>query len=222
MGQAVSTGPQVVPIMKETTSEEQSTCSPSDQMQNESQQPVPVHEQKSPWSPSDQLQNELHHAAETACKEVFPFEKLPPELQVKILRFAMLRALRSGSRPRWVSGANRMLEPRDQDPLKGEHMPVSLFRTSRSMSAMALWIFYSKMPLQIDVSLYLIWYNQEYRHDWAGTDHLASALQIQDLPQFRCLRNYHINLTLEDWCFILSSTCYSFGSLAVFSRNVSV
>lgn len=178
MGQAVSTGPQVVPIMEETASEEES-----------------------PWSPSDQLQNELHHAAETACKEVFPFEKLPPELQMEILRFAIPRALRSGSRPQWVKGANGTFETRDREPLKGEHVPVSLFRTSRSMSAMALWIFYSEVPLQIDVFIYVVWYNQEKRHDWAGTNHLASALQIQDLPQFRCLRNYHINCTLEDWWF---------------------
>ncbi|KAI4264932.1 MAG: hypothetical protein L6R38_009754 [Xanthoria sp. 2 TBL-2021] len=231
MGQAISKGVQVVSIIEQTASDDdqvvpihepKSTCSLSYQKQNALQQAVPIHELKSPWSPSDQIQNELQQAAETACKEVFPFEKLPPELQVEVIRFAMPQAgLRSGSRPRWVKGADGLLEPRDCEPLKGENMPVSLFRTSKSISATALWIFYSKVPLQIDVFTYVIWYNQEKRYDWADKNHFASALQIQELPQFRCIRNYHINLTLEDWWFAAPVDRQAFrASIFVFKERL--
>ncbi len=88
---------------------------------------------------------------------------------------------------------------------KGEQVPVSLFRTSKSMSAMALPIFYNKVHLHIGLFPWAIWYvmgkpdirDLELRYIWSPVYHLPSQLQIQELHQFRRIRYYHINFTLE-------------------------
>ncbi|KAL8863325.1 MAG: hypothetical protein Q9178_000005 [Gyalolechia marmorata] len=129
--------------------------------------------------------------------QTFPFEKLPVELQLMVIRFAMPPnglCLRPG-----ITGSTR----------KGEQVPVSLFRTSKSMSAMALPIFYNEVHLHIGLFPWAIWYmigmpdirNLGPRDSWSTIYQLPSQLQIQESHQYRRIRYYHINFTLEDIWF---------------------
>ncbi|KAL8733029.1 MAG: hypothetical protein Q9166_002427 [cf. Caloplaca sp. 2 TL-2023] len=121
-------------------------------------------------------------------KEVFPFMKLPRELQLMVIRFAMPS---NGMHP-----LNRKLSNKNE-------APVSLFRTSKSLSAMALPIFYNEVPLYIDISPHVISYSPESLRRWVGTRNylFQSHLSIRKLQQFRVLRKYRFNLVFEPCWF---------------------
>ncbi|KAL8910965.1 MAG: hypothetical protein Q9171_003776 [Xanthocarpia ochracea] len=129
--------------------------------------------------------------------QTFPFEKLPAELQLMVIRFAMPPNglyLRPG-----LTGSTH----------KREQVPVSLFRTSKSMSAMASQIFYNELHLHIGLFSSATWYmmgkpdirNPRPRYIWNPVYHLPSQLQIQESHQYRRIRYCHINFTLEGISF---------------------
>ncbi|KAL8639098.1 MAG: hypothetical protein Q9226_008917 [Calogaya cf. arnoldii] len=239
MGQAVSKSVQVVPVVKRTVYEDN--------------QVVPVSEPKSIWSTSDQLLNELQQAAQTACKDVFPFENLPPELQLAVVRFAMpltdLRPELPYRSIKIIDGFSRDYASTEdhvsdfegdagsvddasyEDDASGDdtsfgddasseddassvdydiseelgrgiyreqQVPASLFRTSKSMSAMSLSILQNDVRLHIDIFTLSIAYHRDKLHDWAITPPFPSHLQLQERPQFRCMRNYQINFMDEE------------------------
>ncbi|KAL8885528.1 MAG: hypothetical protein Q9215_006635 [Flavoplaca cf. flavocitrina] len=193
--QPVSKDDQVVPFHTL-----ESTASQSYQLLSDLQHVVPMPGLKSTWSPSEQIQDELQQPAEISRKETFPFEKLPPELQLAIIRFAMPSA---GIKPA-IRYHQRKLSYSAQhivrSPCEGTQLPLNLFLTSKSISAMALPIFYSEVPLQIFILTWVVWFAQEKRY-FRDKYFFTSHLQIHELPQFRLMRNYHINFPLDDWWF---------------------
>ncbi|KAL8876179.1 MAG: hypothetical protein Q9192_008910, partial [Flavoplaca navasiana] len=165
-------------------------------------QAVPLYKPKSTWS--DQMRNKLQQAFNATHKNAFPFEKLPPELQLEVVRFTMPpTGLRPGSRD---NAPQIQDDPTDADKLdryvlKGERVPVRLFRVSKAMSAMALSIFHKEVPLHVDVSKWAIWHFQGEPLDWDEDDLFPCQLQIRERPQFKHAQNYHINVILDDRWF---------------------
>ncbi|KAI4270679.1 MAG: hypothetical protein LQ337_006535 [Flavoplaca oasis] len=188
MGQTVSKLVRKVPVTEGRASEDS--------------QEVPLYKPKSTWS--DQVRNKLQQAFNARHKNAFPFEKLPPELQLEVVRFTMPP---TGLRPGFRDNEPPIqYDPTDTDKLdryelKGERVPVSLFRVSKAMSAMALSIFRKEVPLHIDVSMWAIWHFQEEPWVWDEGDLYPCQLQIRELPQFKHAQNYQINVILDDRWF---------------------
>ncbi|KAL8780304.1 MAG: hypothetical protein Q9213_006528 [Squamulea squamosa] len=124
---------------------------------------------------------------------------LPPELQLMIVRLAMpLTGLRPGPWPHWIERNTYFFKELNGSIPSKEHIPVNLFRTSKSISAMALSIFHSKVPLHIDICTWAIWYTGEKRFIWYDLFRFPSQLRMLATPQLRHMRNYQINFMLED------------------------
>ncbi|KAL9029599.1 MAG: hypothetical protein Q9180_007011 [Flavoplaca navasiana] len=159
----------------------------------------PLYKPKSTWS--DQVRNTLQQAFNATHKNAFPFEKLPPELQLEVVRFTMPpTGLRPGSRDNVPQLED---DPTDADKLdryvlKGERVPVSLFRVSKAMSAMALSIFHKEVPLHVDVSPWAICHFQGEPLGWDEDDLFPCQLQIRELPQFKHAQNYQINVIFDN------------------------
>ncbi|KAL8864358.1 MAG: hypothetical protein Q9198_009915 [Flavoplaca austrocitrina] len=169
---------------------------------SEDTQEVSLYKPKSTWS--DQVRNKLQQAFNATHKNAFPFEKLPPELQLEVVRFTMPP---TGLRPGFRDIAPQIQDdPTDTDKLdryvlKGERVPISLFRVSKAMSAMALSIFHKEVPLHVDVSTWAIWHFQGEPSVWDEDCLFPCQLQIRELPQFKHAENYQINVVLDDRWF---------------------
>ena len=204
MGQTVSKLVRNVPVTEERASEDFEA--------------VPLYKPKSTWS--DQMRNKLQQAFNATHKDAFPFEKLPPELQLEVVRFTMPP---TGLRPGFRDNAPQMQDdPTDTNKLdrfvlKGERVPVSLFQVSKAMSAMALSIFYKEVPLHIDVSTWTIWHFQEDPWDWYEDDLFPCQLQIREIPQFKHAQNYQINVILDDRWFAVMDEEWNYSD---FKRSV--
>ncbi|KAL8774076.1 MAG: hypothetical protein Q9209_001184 [Squamulea sp. 1 TL-2023] len=156
-------------------------------------------EPKSESNPSDQRQCELQQAVNSACREVFEFEKLPLELQLMVIRFAMpLTGLRPGPWPHWIERRPYSFEELNGSIPSKEEIPVNLFRISKKISTLALSIFHNQVPLHIDICTWAIWYTAEKRFIWYDLFRFPSQLRMQETPQIRRMRNYQINFMLED------------------------
>ncbi|KAL8840176.1 MAG: hypothetical protein Q9176_004024 [Flavoplaca citrina] len=116
------------------------------------------------WIPSTQAglrstQGQMLQSSDTQAKSAdtsFPFEKLPTELQLMILRFTMpqhgLRAFSSPlpmHDPAYESARQARLEELQQE----DTAPTGVFRTNRSISAQALHIFNSEVYLHINPTM---------------------------------------------------------------------
>ncbi|KAL8672013.1 MAG: hypothetical protein Q9168_003518 [Polycauliona sp. 1 TL-2023] len=117
----------------------------------------------------------------------FPFEKLPAELQLEVVRYAMPpNGLPCGRLP-------YMTELSKGDQVR---VPVNLFRVSRSMSAMALWTFYNDTLFHIEISLWGVVYFRGKPLRLDESHYRPSQLQLQGLPQFRRARSFQINVVI--------------------------
>ncbi|KAL9029694.1 MAG: hypothetical protein Q9180_006999 [Flavoplaca navasiana] len=124
----------------------------------------------SPQAGLRSTQGQMIQSSDTQAKSAdssFPFEKLPTELQLMILRFTMphhgLRAFSSPLSmhdPVYKSARKARLEELQQE----DTAPTGVFRTNRSISAQALHIFDSEVYVHINVTMRTIsCLREEYR-----------------------------------------------------------
>ncbi|KAI4109320.1 MAG: hypothetical protein LQ339_001820 [Xanthoria mediterranea] len=130
----------------------------------------------------------------------FPFEKLPTELQLMIIEYAMPS---NGLRPQSVlcplrslwNLTDKLQSRTDKELWYNQHerrrLPTALFYTNKWLSSAALAITYHHLPFYINIYPWGIMYHPRtllFGH------HFRSHLNFQQLPQFKSLRHYRLNI----------------------------
>ncbi|KAL8878503.1 MAG: hypothetical protein Q9198_003698 [Flavoplaca austrocitrina] len=140
-------------------------------------------------------QGQMLQSSDTQAKSAdtsFPFEKLPTELQLIILRFTMpqygLRAFSSPfpmHDPAYKSARKARLEELQQE----DTAPTGVFRTNRSISAQALHIFNSEIYVHINLTIRTInCLREEYR------GHFSCQISPRQSHILGSMSNVQINL----------------------------
>ncbi len=130
----------------------------------------------------------------------FPFEKLPTELKLMIVEYAMPS---NGLRPQptlcplrslWIL-PDKLRRRTDKELWYNQHerrrLPTALFYTNKWLSSVALAITYHHLPFYINIYPWGIMYHPRtllFGH------HFRSHLSFQQLPQFKSLRHYRLNI----------------------------
>lgn len=129
-------------------------------------------------------------------KAKFPFDRLPPELQLSIISFAMPE---HGLRPLPLPGLDF---PKDDIPLteyadtlrRDQNSPQALFRASKWLSSEAVRIFYNEVKLRIDVDPAGLRFMDEAIGNQAA---FHSHLVLKGFPIFRRQRNIELYIKMD-------------------------
>lgn len=133
----------------------------------------------------------------------FPFERLPTELKLIIVHFAMPpHGLRPQSTLCPLRGtctlSDKLQSTTDREFWYNKHerwgLPTGLFYTNKWLSSTALAITYQHLPFYINIYPWGIMYHPQtllFRH------HFRSHISFQQLPQFRFLRNHRLNIMYD-------------------------
>ncbi|KAL8923912.1 MAG: hypothetical protein Q9208_004349 [Pyrenodesmia sp. 3 TL-2023] len=129
-------------------------------------------------------------------KANFPFDRLPPELQLHVIRFAMPDY---GLRPLPLPGLDF---PKEDTSLteyaetlcREQHAPQALFRASKWLSSEAVKIFYNEVKLRIDADPSGFRFMEEAIGNPAA---FHSHLILKGFPPFRRQRNMELYIRLD-------------------------
>ncbi|KAL8765171.1 MAG: hypothetical protein Q9209_007670 [Squamulea sp. 1 TL-2023] len=133
--------------------------------------------------------------AQPLRSSVFPLEKLPPELQLEIIAYAM---------PQNGLRLNRLVRTYDESTpgtcksycklCPEDSVPTGLFRANKYISAMALNIFHNTVCMHISVSPE----NISVFDRWVPALSLPSRAPANKMQYFTSMRGHRLNLRLED------------------------
>ena len=157
----------------------------------------------SPASPTES-QGAFSRTSRKASK--FTFEKLPTELKLMIVQFAMpqhgLRPMCrfTRSQERHNATDNKLWYKKHQR----EGLPTSLFYTNKWLSAAALATAYQHVPFCINIypwgirfhdrSIYCVNFKRTPPSSSVQTYHFRSHICFEELRQFRFMRSYRLNI----------------------------
>ncbi|KAL8899510.1 MAG: hypothetical protein Q9207_006162 [Kuettlingeria erythrocarpa] len=129
-------------------------------------------------------------------KAKFPFSRLPPELQLNVIRFAMPE---NGLRPLPLPGVDF---PEEDESLtkycetlrREQHAPQSLFRANKWLSSEAVKIFYNEVNFRIDIEPTCLRFMEEAFGNEAV---FHSHAMLKSFPPFRRQRNIDLYIRLN-------------------------
>ena len=117
--------------------------------------------------------------------DIFPFDKLPAELQLMVIRFAMPEdGLRS------ISHRNKKYEPPPSQPIRRASIPTALFRTNHYLSAVSLDTFHREVCMHIGVSPKKVTCSGH----WVTTHPFPARISPTKAHFFTSMRNYQLNI----------------------------
>ncbi|KAI4182983.1 MAG: hypothetical protein LQ346_006429 [Caloplaca aetnensis] len=129
-------------------------------------------------------------------KANFPFGRLPPELQLNVIRFAMPE---NGLRPLPLPGldfpeVDKSLTKYSKTLRREQHAPQSLFRANKWLSSEAVKIFYNEVKFRIDVEpTGLRFMDEAYGNEAIFRSHTM----LKRFPPFRRQRNIELYIILN-------------------------
>ncbi|KAL8680280.1 MAG: hypothetical protein Q9186_003518 [Xanthomendoza sp. 1 TL-2023] len=144
----------------------------------------------------------------------FPFDRLPQELKLMIVRFAMPQ---HGLRPMSKHSSSESGRFHDRDIIgyawykkhQREHSPAPLFCTSKWFSSTALPLFHQEVPYYINIYPWGIRHHNESLlfarperccPEGHRSYHFRSHRKFQQLPSFKSMQNYRLNAILgKNW-----------------------
>ncbi|KAL8889273.1 MAG: hypothetical protein Q9215_003439 [Flavoplaca cf. flavocitrina] len=122
---------------------------------------------------------------QTPSADTFPFDKLPAELQLMVIRFAMPEdGLRS------ISHRNKEYEPPPSQPIRRASIPTALFRTNHYLSAVSLDTFHREVCMHIGVSPKKITCSGH----WVTTHPFPARISPSKAHFFTSMRKYQLNI----------------------------
>ncbi|KAI4277742.1 MAG: hypothetical protein LQ337_001553 [Flavoplaca oasis] len=117
--------------------------------------------------------------------DTFPFDKLPAELQLMVIRFAMPEdGLRS------IFHRNKKYEPPPSEPIRRASIPTGLFRTNHYLSAVSLDTFRREVCMHIGVSPIKV---TCFGHR-VTTHPFPASIPKSNAHFFTSMRNYQLNI----------------------------